>query len=597
VSRLLLVVLLAGLASWVTYWRLEQVGRRGWLAAVCRGVAWTALGLLLLDLSCARPGAAGTRPLVLLDGSLSMAGAGGRWQEARDSAQAWGEVRLFGDDGPRDDTLPTLGRSALAPALRAAAASERRVLVLTDGELDDAADLGPDLLHRAGVRLFPRAAGRDLAVVRVDGPARVTAGDTIRLEAEVRAFGDPGDSARVEVRLDQRILARQVLRLAAGASALVTFRLPSANLPAEALLGVAVVAGDAEPRDDLRLHLVRITPTPGVVLLADPADWDARFLFRALADVADLPVRGYVRLERGRWRSMTDLSPVGAQELARAASRADVLILKGTRPDFARQTGARGTWEWPSGEGGEAVTPGEWYAAAPAGSPVAGAFIGLPVDSFPPLMQITPIEPAPGMWTGLSVQLARRGSERPVLVGESSAGKRRVLTAGEGLWRWAFRGGSSEQAYRALVAGTLSWLLGGADTTTGRARPVRAVVENGRPIVFTWAGSGPPAPVGISISGEQSRRDTLRFAADGRAALSLPPGRYRYQLDGGGSGPLVVEVWSEEWLPRAVVLEEREAPSVMRAGITSTRSWVWLFLVAVLGLGGEWLVRKRLGLR
>jgi hypothetical protein len=40
------------------------------------------------------------------------------------------------------------------------------------------------------------------------------------------------------------------------------------------------------------------------------------------------------------------------------------------------------------------------------------------------------------------------------------------------LWRWAFRGGSSEQAYRALFAGTVDWLLSGQDTVVG-ARGLR----------------------------------------------------------------------------------------------------------------------------
>ncbi len=595
--RLLLVVLLAGLAAWATYWRLEQVGRRGWAAALCRGVAWSALGLLLLDLSCSRAAREHTRPLVLLDGSLSMSAAGGRWTEARDSARVWGDIQPFGDAGGLHDSSPGFGRSSLAPALRAAAASDRRVLVVTDGELDDGADLGPDLLRRAGVRVFPRAASPDLAVVRVDGPGRVTAGDTIRLEAEVRAWGAPGDSVRVEVRVDQRVLARQALRLATDGSALITFRLPSAGLPVEALLSIGVTAGDAEPRDDTRLILVRVTPAPGVVLLADPADWDARFLFQALRDVAELPVRGYVSLEPGRWRSMADLAPVAVAEVAQAASRADVLVQKGGRPDFARPGRARGLWDWPSGEGGETVISGEWYATAGSSSPVAGAFIGLPLDSFPPLIQITPIEPTAAMWTGLAVQQSRRGAERPVFVGEATGSRRRVLTAAEGLWRWAFRGGSSEQAYRSLVSATLSWLLGGADSLAGKARPIRPVVENGRPVVFGWVGGGAPTPLGITISGATSRRDTLRFGGDGRADLRLPPGRFRYQLDGAGNGTIVVDTWSEEWLPRAVVVQDREVPTVTQAGVTSTRGWVWLFLLAVVALGGEWLARRRLGLR
>ena len=86
-----LVVLAAtGLAAY-TYLRLERLGRRALVPLAARAVAWSALGLLLLNVSCpssARP----LRPLVLLDGSLSMGapgrqmarGEGLRWQDRRD---------------------------------------------------------------------------------------------------------------------------------------------------------------------------------------------------------------------------------------------------------------------------------------------------------------------------------------------------------------------------------------------------------------------------------------------------------------------------------------------------------------------------------
>ena len=45
------------------------------------------------------------------------------------------------------------------------------------------------------------------------------------------------------------------------------------------------------------------------------------------------------------------------------------------------------------------------------------------------------------------------------MVGDVRQGNRRVVIGVQGLWRWAFRGGSSEQAYRALFAGTVDWLL------------------------------------------------------------------------------------------------------------------------------------------
>jgi hypothetical protein len=103
----------AGVAAF-TYLRLERTGPRGWVPLVSRAVAWGALGLLLLNVSC--PVAiAPRRPLVLLDASLSFSAPGARWAEARDSAGRWGEVRRFGDERGSADTLPTRGRSLLGP--------------------------------------------------------------------------------------------------------------------------------------------------------------------------------------------------------------------------------------------------------------------------------------------------------------------------------------------------------------------------------------------------------------------------------------------------------------------------------------------------
>lgn len=596
---LLLVALVAIFLAWFTYWQLEKLGSRAIIPAIARAIAWFALGALLLNFSCpSRPGPL-ARPLVLLDGSLSMRAAGGQWQAARDSARTLGDVTLFGDAPASPDSLPSYGRSNLAPAIAAAAASDRRVVVMTDGEIDDLAELAPEALARVGIRIFPRTASADLAITRFRGPDRVTAGDTIRLDVEVRAFGSASDSARVEIRQDQRVLARRALRLGAQGSGTLTFAVPSAGLSGDVLLTAALAnANDAESRDDARLWLVKVSPTPGIVVIASPADWDSRFLLRAIRDVAQLPVRGYLRIEDGRWRSMEALAPVNGEEVQQAARRADVLVLKGSAPDLLRDTRARGRWLWPSGEGGETVIDGEWYASAPTVSPVAGAFVGLPIDSFPPLSAITPVEPATGDWIGLTAQASRRGADRPIMIGQVSGGVRRVTTAADGLWRWAFRGGSSEQAYRSLVAGTLSWLLGAADSTTGKARVVRPVVANGRPVLFEWSGSGAPVPVGITVvTAGVTTRDTLRFDGNGRASLWLPVGRHGYQVEGGGGGSLAVEEWSEEWLPRPAVLENRDAPSIASTGFTSSRGWIWLFGLCIAALALEWFFRRKLGLR
>jgi hypothetical protein len=598
--RLTLVIALAfGLAAF-TYLYLERLGRRGVVPLICRGAAWSALGLLLLNLSCpvATPR---QRPLVLLDGSISVTSAGGRWREARDSAARWGDVRLFGDERGSADTAPDRGRSLLAPALLAASASARPVIVVTDGEIEDARDVPPDLLARSSVRLFPRASQPDVAITGVKGPARITSGDSLVLEAEVQTLGAPAaDSAIVGLDDGTRRLVRRTVRLGAARAGRVRLAATSAGLPpGDHVLQVELVdQHDAEPRTDRRLHLVSIVPTPGIVVLAGPTDWDTRFLYRALKDVAQLPVRGYARIEAERWRSLQDLAIVGADQVRQAARRADVVVLKGNVDGIADGGRARGLWRWPSGETSDGTpTPGDWYLMSAGASPVAEAFAGFPVDSFPPAVQLTELRTPPADWIALSAQDGRRGPQWPAVVGRDLGRTREVTVFVDGLWRWAFRGGSSEQSYRAWVAATLSWLLAGVDSAQGVARPVRAVVASGRPLVFEWIGPGPARPVPIQWTGGPTAADTLRFDGAGRATVWLPPGEYRYKLAPGGTGTVAVEQYSEELLPHSVSLTPHEARATLASTTRSAREWPWLFALCVLGLAGEWVARRRLGLR
>ena len=596
----LLVVLLALALAAFTYLGLERLGRRAWVPLVCRAIAWAALGLLLVNTSCpvrVKP----LQPLVLLDASLSMGAAGSRWKEARDSAVRWGEIRHFGDERAGRDTVPTGGRSLLAPALLAASASARAIVIVSDGEIEDAQDIPPDLLARSAVQLFPRGRQPDLAITRVSGPNRVSAGDSIPLEVQVQSVGGSDrDSVRVEVVSGSTRVALRSVRLRGAAGGRARIVVPATALsPGDHLLRISLVgSGDAEPRTDTRLHLVTVAPTPGVVLLAGPADWDSRFLYRTIREVGQLPVRGYVRLQGDRWRSMTDLGPVSGDQVRRAARRADLLILKGGVSRFAEGSRARGVWNWPSGEGGEIETPGDWYLSPGNASPVTGAFLSQPVDSFPPAIQLTPMEAGPRDWVALYAQLGRRGPPRPAVFGRQDGQVRRVTVAADGLWRWAFRGGASEQAYRSWVAATASWLLGAADSTRGLARPVQAVVPNGRPLLFEWVASGPTVPQVVVWSGETgSQTDTLHFDGEGRAQVWLSPGEYRYRLSGGGTGTVAVEQYSDELLPRTVTLSAHGGRAPRSSARTSARDWLWLFGICVLALSGEWLSRRRLGLR
>jgi hypothetical protein len=473
-------------------------------------------------------------------------------------------------------------------------------MIVTDGEIEDAADLPPDLLARSGIRVFPRQARRDLAITGLSGPARVTDGDSIPLDLQLEAVGDSApDSVGVEVTTGTTRLAARTVRLRNNTGHIHLVLSSGAMGAGDHVLRVALSRWkDAEPRTDARLHLVSVARTPGVVLLAGSADWDSRFLYRTLREVAQLPVRGYVRLDDDRWRTMTDLEAVSREQVRLAARRADLLILKGSLGSMAEGSVARGIWTWPAPDGRDSAMAGDWYLIPSDASPLAGALLGQPVDSFPPAIRLSPLQTGPGAWIALNAQLGRRGSPRPAILGWETGGVRRIGVAVDGLWRWAFRGGSSEQGYRALVAAAASWLLGGVDTTHGSARAVRAVVPNGRPVVFEWVGPGAPAPLAVAWSSAGGQRtDTLRFDGSGRANVWLAAGEYRYRLAGGGGGTVAVEQYSDELLPHPVTLAARNPRVVQPPGRTAARDWLWLFGLCVAALSGEWLARRRLGLR
>ena len=591
------VTLLAALAAVLSYRVLEGWSSRTWLPAACRAGGWAVLALLLLNASCPSPSQGG-RPLVLLDGSLSMGAAGGRWSEALALARSSGDVRVVGVS--EGDTVPSGGRSLLAPALAGAGSAGRQVVVISDGELEDADAIPGELLALTTVRILERRAVNDIAIVRVEGATRVTPSDSLRFAVEVESFGTAAARAiPVSAREGDRVWLRGEVQLDVAGRGRVVLQGPvPAVAPGVHVLTVSLAGtGDSEPRSDARLVVVTVVPTPGVVLLASPPTWESRFLLEALRDVAALPVRGYLESEEGQWRSAGNLRPVPRDEVAAAARRADLLVTLGAAGTMAAGSRARGRLVLPAVIPGSSA-PGDWYASVPAGTPLSSGFGALAVDSFPPGTALAELAPGPRDWVGLTAQAGRRGTVRPVLVGRDSAGIRRIVIGLAGLWRWTFRGGSSEQGYRGLVAASVSWLLGGADSAVGRARLVRDVVEQGRPAAFQWIAGGAREPVPIELTGGPgTRRDTLVFDGAGRAELLLPPGVWRYRLTGGGEGTLAVEEFSGELLPRPRTFAAREARAAPAESRIPVRRWLWLFGIGVLAFSGEWLARRRMGLR
>lgn len=593
----ILLLLFAVLAAALSYLRLEPRGPRAWIPLACRSVAWGGMAALLLNPGCAGPPAAESR-VVLLDASLSMRADSAAWRHAEDTARSLGRVRWFGDERPWTDSLAPRGRSDPAAALASAAAVGRRVVLVTDGELDDLTEVPAGLLGAAEVLALPRAEARDFAITGVSAPGRVTAGDSLVVVAEAGLSGPgSGDSATVSLALGARTLAQRRLFLRPAEGATIRLVAPTRGLPAGAQFFTLRVtgAGDQEPRDDTRLVAVAVTRTPGIVVVATPGDWDARFLYRTLRQVADLPVKGYVSLQAGHWRDMDGLREVSADAMRSAVRGADVVAYLGDPPGSDLATSARGVLRWPSGRGGA----GEWYVDAVPASPVALAFLGIPPDSLPPVALGGGVEGGAGDWLGLTARQGRRGAARPAWIGRQVGSRREIIVGAEGFWRWVFRGGASADAYRALVAGSMSWLLGAAESGQAAARPSRAVVEQGMPLIFERAADTLAAlPIEL-LGADPPIQDTLRFGGDGRAMLWVPPGTYRYRLSGGaaGAGAVAVDRWSREWIRRPAVVTSRPGAGLADATGRTARDLPWLYLLVIVALGGEWLGRRRLGLR
>jgi hypothetical protein len=592
-----LAVGIAAVAAVLSYRLLEGWGGGSWLPAGCRAAAWAAVAVLLLNVSCPVVRSAG-QPIVLLDASLSMEAAGGRWTEALALARRTGEVRLVGA-APGDST-PGAGRTRLAAAIAGARSAGRPLVVVTDGEVEDAGEIPPDVLAGSTVRVLPRKPVADQALTRVEGTTRLTLSDSLRIEVEATAVGGGGPRRLpIEAAEGKTRWLRGSVDLDAAGRGHATLAGPLPKVaPGPHVLTIRITdSTDAEPRDDARLLVVTVVRTPGIVLLASPPGWESRFLLDALRAVSALPARGYVETEHGSWRRSGDLRPVKTGEVADAARRADLLVVLGAPGDVARGSRARGVWTWVTPEDRPGAD-GDWYMSIGPGGPLSGAVTGLAVDSFPPGTAVAELTPGPSDWVGLTAQAGRRGTPRPVLIGGDSAGVRRIVTGVDGLWRWAFRGGSSEQGYRSLVAGSVSWLLGGADSVAGRARPVREVVQRGRPAVFEWIGGAAPTPVPVTLDGPGgARSDTLVFDGAGHAEVLLPPGVWRYRLDGGGDGTVAVEEYSDEWIPGARTLDPSESAAGPQPARLPARGWIPLFGIAVAAFAGEWFARRRMGLR
>ena len=603
------VALMAG----IVYLVRERLGLTGVGLTILRTIGLTVLVLLLVN-----PGrterAEGGAPIVLLDASLSMASAGGNWAFALDTARTIagnvGTILRFGERvEPFDTAVAAGGASRLAPALRTARAMGGQTFVVTDGELDDFGSIAPSLLRHVNFVVVPRDSVFNTALLNVDLPENVQRDDSIRVSLSIGTWGAnvTADTARIEVLVGDRIVFVDHFGLPSSAG-VATRRivLPPGALPSgrHVLRFRLTVDDDAEPGDDERLRVLNVTRQPAIVILVSPADWEGKFLVTELSSIARTSVRGYGLVRQGRWIDMRTLAPVTDESVRRAARQAGLLVIRAGR-SVEQRVGRQGrpVWRWPAASDTLVeMFPGDWYVnSTTQPSPLAGRLARLEWDSLPPLTGIVPMTPGETAWVVMSARQARRGAERPVLVGSDSGGVRVLTMAGAGAWRWVFRGGASREAYRTLLAAGTDWLLGSDVLRRAQTLTSTGVVPRGNPVMFRWTTDSVPDSVSVVLRRDNDTTVTnavLRFDHEGTALVPLPPGVYQWvaSVQGQTRGLSIVEAYSDEFHIRDVA----RPPAATGAGMTLierfARENLWLFALVVVALSGEWAWRYRRGL-
>ena len=572
------------------------------LTAALRFLATALVVALLLDAPAGRAHRAA--PDVALDASESWLRAAprcDRWRLALDSAAAvgGGSWLRFGDSvrADRSSGAATDRASRLRPVADRAAATGRPVVVITDGELDDP-DAVDALPRGSRTIVLPCVAAPDAAILNLEAPRTLLAGDTIAVRLTVAAGGAGAPAGEVELRLDTALVgAARYAALAPYAEQVLDIRGVPAGGERAAVMRTSIrQSGDAEPRNDTLAVGVDVSRAPAAVFVSTAPDFDAREAVAALRGVTSLPTRAYYRVAAGAWRAEPGLARVEESVVRAAVRDAPLVILHGDTAAFgAPRAATRGSLLLFAPP---ATDDGEWFAAAAPASPLAATLSALPFDSLPPL-SVGPSLPR-GEWQGLIV---RRGGSpddrRPALVGWDAPRHVAVLGA-SGLWRWRFRGGARADAYGALFGSLYDWLAAGRSDRRA-AIPDAGPLRAGMAVRWRRGAAGDSViPVTITRRSATGRvySMTLRFADGATIAESPPlaPGIYDARM-AGGSVVLVVNP-SLELVPRRPTITARQVGGAAALGdAPPLRSLGWIYVLAVGLLCAEWLLRRRAGVR
>lgn len=645
------LVLSAVLASGITYWwyarREERVrGRR--IAGLLRG---TALFLLLgspVFIGVVPDSSRSADAVWLLDQSRSMrlpVRPGGPTRADSAVSQLQGregvQLLLFGRNPSWAEVFPqspesfSARSSLLAPALSAARGrGVDSVLVVTDGAFDDlqeatrlAMESGLGVrevrlggatprIGLAGIVLPPSVRGGDTVIAVVELAA---SGDRDKLPAEVPVIvshiGEPDVQALVPVPGRERTGRASFPLVFTSRADSAEWRRVDVRLASDADPFGAALSASA---------WIQVRPrASGVVAVSLDPDWELRSLMPVASRASAGGATGYLRIGDGEFaRVSSSPRPHVPLSVVRADIRAAKLLIVQGDPNrvpswlqsamrsqtrilfLARQPGQIPGLGLSVGE----ALAGEWYVGDQIpGSPVAPLLAGLEGSALPPLTALLTLADGRG-WSPLLAQRDRRGPARPVGRMLETGNRRVGVLAATGTWRWATRGAAARQAYRALYASMMGWLLedeAGTPVTLlevgegGRERVGWRIAAGVTDLVLTvrdsagasvWSDSSVALPGGgeRTIDGPLLETGTWSYRADGRTDGSAMASQRPFAI------PTLSELLPHDRQnPLALAPQSFSGASSARAG---ERPW-WPLAAAVLLLCMEWIWRRRIGLR
>ena len=572
------------------------------------GVMLVAALALDAPAGCARRAA----PFAALDASASWSRGGdaSRWNAARDSARGAGadSIALFGDsvrvgEPPRE---PTDALSRAQPVVERALASGRPLIVITDGELAD-----PEALRAlpSGSRVIvaPPAKARDAALVQLEAPHAVVQGDTIDVRIDVSAGARGAAAGRVALLLGDAQVADVALdSMSAWGERSVTARARATVGAGPAMLrAVLHVPGDDEPRNDTLAVPIDVASQASAVFVSSSPDADVRWLVATLRGAVSLPTRAYYRVAPGQWRVEGSLAPIAESDVRKVLRDAPLAVIHGDTalfgPPLTATRGALALLAPPL------QRTGEWYATGTPPSPVAASLAGVRWDSLPPL-DVALAVPR-GDWVALEAQRSPNEAKLPVVVGRQEP-RRTIIVAATGFARWRVRAGAPADAFGALWGAIFDWLAQERPDVRA-ALPAGGVLREGDAITWRRGGGRDSvvrvllrrrgvAPVARKPEGRVARSDTvvLRFARGSTEAQSppLPMGVYDVTVPGGPS--LLVVNRGTEWVPRRPTVQSGAVGAGAALGDAPLlRQRAWPFVLGVVLLCGEWILRRRAGMR